>query len=428
MYKTVYVLLVMGCLLLLSSTAIMAQSHPPRTQTVHSINDFAELDPPVVPPIIDGFFESGDAWTYSSQAGPSADVTARSFWWIRHDPALDTNDLVPSGVIEGDDEPIDANDLSYRVWMMYDDTYLYVAVEVLDDFWVSRVSNDTEDTSADGELQHEDSVEIYIDGDHSRSPADLTQRPEEYATGGQFVYSADRAWRDVNAGDPSFGPDEDDDWYAQSDINAAGTGFVYEFRFKLSKIGNPQAGDIIGFNIGVNDADFEDDPTRRYQLRWVGETFDESTYGDLHFGRKQITAPLISEAISIDGELSEGVWQNSGKGEMSPYLSPFWQAAYPRDADDHSATIHVLHDETYLYIATDVRDDIITVNSGEANMWEDDAVEFMIDGNLSYNPGSEDLYGSSVKITIAADGTLASYNNTAFFYGDAPDDDYFSAA
>ena len=61
------------------------------------------------------------------------------------------------------------------------------------------------------------------------------------------------------------------------------------------------------------------------------------------------------------------------------------------DADDHSATIHVLHDETYLYIATDVRDDIITVNSGEANMWEDDAVEFMIDGNLSYNPGSEDL-------------------------------------
>ena len=70
MYKTVYVLLVMGCLLLLSSTAIMAQSHPPRTQTVHSINDFAELDPPVVPPIIDGFFESGDAWTYSSRQVP----------------------------------------------------------------------------------------------------------------------------------------------------------------------------------------------------------------------------------------------------------------------------------------------------------------------------------------------------------------------
>ena len=95
MYKTVYVLLVMGCLLLLQYRDNGTIPSAQRTQTVHSINDFAELDPPVVPPIIDGFFESGDAWTYSSRAGPSADVTARSFWWIRHDPALDTNDLVP---------------------------------------------------------------------------------------------------------------------------------------------------------------------------------------------------------------------------------------------------------------------------------------------------------------------------------------------
>ena len=56
----------------------------------------------------------------------------------------------------------------------------------------------------------------------------------------------------------SLWSDEDDDWYAQSGINAASTGFVYEFLQTL-KIGDP-GGDII-FNIGVNDADFEDDPT-----------------------------------------------------------------------------------------------------------------------------------------------------------------------
>ena len=145
------------------------------------------------------------------------------------------------------------------------------------------MSNDTEDTSADGELQHEDSVEIHIDGDHSRSPADLTQRPEEYATGGQFVYSADRAPR-CKCRRSSFGPDEDDDWYAQSDINALVLALSMNFASNSQNC-NPRAGDIIGFNIGVNDADFEDDPPKlSVTLGW--RNLDESTYGDLHFGRE----------------------------------------------------------------------------------------------------------------------------------------------
>ena len=132
MYKTVYVLLVMGCLLLLQYRDNAQSIRPERKPSIRS-TILPELDPPVV---LRSSMDSLNPETPDIflRAGPSADVTARSFGgsgmirlWIRMI-------WFPRESLK-DDEPIDANDLSYRVWMMYDDTYLYVAVEVLDDFW-----------------------------------------------------------------------------------------------------------------------------------------------------------------------------------------------------------------------------------------------------------------------------------------------------
>lgn len=430
MFRIHRVLMLLGVVsVIISPLTTLAQHVPPRTQNAHSIADFADLEPPA----IDGFLDLDEAWVVAPQAGTTNNVTDRSFWWVGANPALDPNDLVPSGVVEGEDSPINDDDLSFLVWALYDSQYLYIAVEVRDDFLVSRAAAGSEDTSANGQLQNEDSVEIYIDGDHSLSPANLTRRPEEYATGGQFVFSAGGAHRDVNAGNPTFGEAATADWFAAVSQNADLTRSAYEFRFKLSKIGNPTEGDIIGFNIAVNEADDEAVATRRFQLRWVGQTFDESTYGDLLIGRRKLTAPLVTGAIAIDGQVNEAAWQTAAKDEMNPNLSPFYNISYPKDAADQSATLYVMHDATYLYIACDVRDDVVltdsTVEDGNdpnAAIWEDDSVEFMIDGDLSRAAANENVAGFSAKFTVAANNAV-NFDEAQFPRDNTADADWFHA-
>ncbi len=401
---------------------VLAQDFPPRTQSVHSILDFED----VPPPLIDGFFDPGEAWAYSSQAGSSNAVTSRSFWWIEYRTDIDPDDLAQPGVLEGDDEPVDANDCSFRVWTVYDEEFLYVAVEVIDDVIVQRLEPDSED----GATWNEDSVEIFIDGNHNAVPGNVNDHPEEYETGGQFVLTSAGARRDAEAGDPTFGDGPDDEWYASVFDNEAFTGFVYEFRIAMSKIGNPQEGDVIGFNVAVNDADDSSAAGSDYQMRWVGAAHDESTYGDLIIGRREITAPLIEETITIDGNLDESIWQSAGKATSNPFLSSFWRAAYPLSPEDHSFDLLALHDAEYLYLAVQVTDDIIVTDSAAAGsvgepFWNDDSVEFMIDGNLSRNAGGENAYGASAKFAMTAN-TAASYDESQFIFGPEADTDWYA--
>ncbi len=401
---------------------VWAQDMPPRTQNTHSILDFDGLEPP----LIDGIFDSGEAWVVSSQAGSSSTVTSRSFWWIEYRTDIDDSDLSQPGVLEGDEEPLDASDCSFRVWTVYDEDYLYVAVEVIDDMIVQRLAEGSED----GETWNEDSVEIFIDGNHNKVEGNVNDHPEEYETGGQFVLTSGGARRDVEAGNPTFGEGPEADWYASVFDNETFDGFIYEFRFKLSSIGNPQKGDIIGFNVAVNDADDSSQSSSRYQMRWVGEAHDESTYGDLLFGRREITAPLITDTITIDGNLDEAAWASAGRDQSNAYLSPFWRASYPISLEDHSFEIFALHDADTIYIAVQVTDDVVVTDSATAgsegeSVWNDDSIEFMIDGDLSLNAGNENAYGSSAKFTIAANAAT-SYDEGQFIFGEEADTDWYA--
>ena len=53
------------------------------------------------------------------------------------------------------------------------------------------------------------------------------------------------------AGNPGYG--ETAAWFAVTTVTA--TGYDAEFRISLAILGNPKPGDIIGFNVAVNDDD-----------------------------------------------------------------------------------------------------------------------------------------------------------------------------
>ncbi len=412
-------IVLMFTMVILAVGTVVAQDLPPRTQVAHYIPDYEGLQPPIIDGILDD-----EAWTYSSQGSGYSQALIN--WLVKFRPDFDRDDPRQSGVLEGDDEPVDDTDLSYRVWIMYDDEYLYVSVAVLDLELGQKLSPSEED----GATWNEDSVEIFIDGNHNAVEGNVNDHPEEYESGGQFVLTSLGARRDKEAGDPSFGEGPDDEWYASVFDNDTYDGYNYEFRIKLSKIGNPEKGDTIGFNIAVNDLDDNDSDTSDYQLRWTGLAHDESTYGDLYFGRREVTAPLITEAITIDGKLDESSWSQGGHDMVSGFTGASNQdnMVLPRDLADLSYDFYVIHDESFLYVAVDVNDDLVKTDtepagSVDGNTWHDDSVEVFLDGDYSRNQGANAGMGLGGQLVMTANGAQRGQGDLLF----GEDFDWFAA-
>ncbi len=308
---------------------------------------------------------------------------------------------------------------------MYDDEFLYIAVAVIDYEMVQRLDAGSED----GATWNEDSAEIFIDGNHNAVEGNVNDHPEEYETGGQFVLTSAGARRDKEAGDPTFGDGPEDEWYGSVWDNENFDGFNYEFRVKLSKIGNPQKGDTIGFNLAVNDADDSSASGSDYQMRWTGLAHDESTYGDLYFGRREITIPLISEAVTINGQKDESVWDQAAHGRISAQEGTTGRTYYPRDMDDLSCDFYLFHDEDFIYALVDVRDNIIRADTeppktDEAAFWHDDSVEFMLDSDYSQNDGNNVGYGASGKFSMTANGARRAVALGDFLFGTEAESDW----
>jgi len=172
-------------------------------------------------------------------------------------------------------------EVKYTFYVMYDETYLYVAASLTDD----DIQIDTAPKgSQNGETWKDDSIEIFVDGDHSHSVPAFTA--VEYATGGQYVITANNAVRFQNSGAKSFGPGKDDDYYAVAAIHGDNN-WEMEARLRLGMFGSPKEGDTVGFNISTNDDDGGGD--EEAALFWTGELGvdiynNESVWGDLTFG------------------------------------------------------------------------------------------------------------------------------------------------
>ena len=359
------------------------------------------------PPTIDGILDPDESWSWAGGA-------AGNFWRISYDENLE--DLFRGGgPVDGPSElPFDGNDLQYNIYAGVDDENLYIAIEVTDD-WIETDS--AEAGSENGQTWLDDSVEIFIDGDNSNFPERSTDgNPEVIDTGGQFVITANNAYRQAEAGNPGFGPNEA--WYAVTDFTD--TGYVAEFRISLAAIGNPQPGDVIGFNVGVNDDDTGGGSNR--QILWEGATHVEATYGNLFIGGRTYVAPK-SSTPTVDGKVNMEEYAGANAIVLNGHTGSYHIGVGNDEWEDgdHSLTAWVIHDENDIYVAIDAVDDQIFTDSAEAGSedgqtWIDDSVEIFFDVDESNLAGRDTEKQFEGQFVLTPNGARrdAEANNPSF--------------
>jgi hypothetical protein len=180
-----------------------------------------------------------------------------------------------------------AADLSYRFAVAYDNTALYVAVEVTDD---ALQSDSTQPgaivTSA---LLHEpwkdDTVEVFLDGNNNDAPNNRSEL--EKPSGGEFSLVHDGSATSDESGVPgAFG--ETGSWYGATRV-VSGANVVYELRLNRSVIGFAQEpANGIGFTVSVQDDD--DGGARDHASYWLWIT-DRRWMNEAAFGNGQFLAP-----------------------------------------------------------------------------------------------------------------------------------------
>jgi hypothetical protein len=376
------------------------------------------------PPVIDGVLDwaGGESWLYAGGYQP----TNNSYWALAFD--MDKEDFIRGGNLVSGLGPWDETDFGAKIWTGYDDDYLYVAVQVVDDW---HYDDTAAAGSANGRTWLDDSVEIFIDGDNSNYDQRDTAgaRPEGWSTGGQYVVTTNNAYRDQEAGSPGMG--ENKLWYGVCgvDPNSAFI-YVYEFRISWDLLGGkPAQGEIIGFDVAINDDDDGGD-TLENQYTWAGLTHVESTYGNLVIGPRQYEAPQVSTAPSIDGTIQSGEYGDAEAIQLDHY-----SVVYCGDDEwaigDHDYSAWVVHDNSAIYVAVEVTDDVISTDSAAAGSedgqtWLDDSVEILIDSNASDDLGrtATNLYEGQFVMTPNGAYRDNEANNPTF----GENDDWYAVA
>ena len=366
------------------------------------------------PPTIDGIIDADESWIWAGGA-------AGGNWRVTVDEGLE--DFVRGGQVTSGDAPFENEDLSFTIYAGHDSENLYIAAKVID----FDIFDDTAEAgSENGQTWLDDSVEVFIDGDNSNfGQRDTTgENSAVVDTGGQFVITANNAYRQAEAGNPGYG--EDDAWYALTEWTD--TGYDAEFRISLDAIGNPQPGDVIGFSLAVNDDD-DGGPAER-QIIWSGATHVEESYGNLVIGGKSYTAPKATTAPSIDGVVNADEYAGAQPAVVDRHTGVYnipsgddtWEEG------DSSFTYWVTHDDDAVYVGVEVIDDEIFTDTAEAGSedgqtWVDDSIEIFFDADDSNDAGrgAEEFEGQYV---LTANGAWRDNEANNPLFGE--NDDWFA--
>lgn len=254
-------------LVVLASVVILVDSGFAQKQDAEG-NQLIEAPFVSSPPTIDGTISPGE-------------------WDAAESNTVDFVNLGVSG--DGSDTSDGPEDISYTFYVMYDDDYLYIAVDVKDDIYIS--TNYGQRLQWDLPVTWEnDAVEYFFDGDLSRT--ETTNRNEtETETGGQWIFGIEADDSPLPFVTPElygnkirpYGNTADADWYAQTAVDQTSADWSQEARFALRIVGDPQPGGKIGFNIAVDDVDTYDESTlqpdayvelRDIQLFWTAFLYD----------------------------------------------------------------------------------------------------------------------------------------------------------
>jgi len=354
----------------LSVHADRATFDPTRTQTAF---------PLATPPTIDGVIDPAE-W---ARAGGSQ----QNYWSVH--PDANALDGITAGVMGYGPLPQDIDDLSFNIYAGYDDNYLYIGVRVRDD---QIFTDSAEAGSRNGTTWEDDSVEVFVDGNNANDANWSAANP-----GGQYVITANNAYREAEAGNPGYGTNAA--WYAQTALRADGSGYDAEFRIALTNLGNPKPGDIIGFTVAVNDDD-AGGPSLR-QVLWQGEPHKPVTYGNLLLGPRSYTAPVVTNAPVVDGIINAAEYAGAQKVHLGGAVG-LWDFGGPSDDTFPEATLNydwwIVHTDDAIYVAVNVVDDQVindeadaTPGSEDGSTWLDDSVEIFFDSDNTKNLGGPNI-------------------------------------
>ncbi len=372
------------------------------------------------PPTIDGYIDidGGESWVYAGGTQPDG----QPYWTMRFDE--NAEDFVMGANVATGDGPLFDEDFGADIWVGYDNENLYVAVRVIDDV---LFDDSAEAGSQNGETWHDDSVEVFVDGDNSNYPERDTagDKPEGWESGGQYVVTINNAYREAEAGNPGYGPDAA--WYGRADLGVNAY-MNFEFRISLDILGNPQPGDIIGFDIAINDDDTGDALENQYT--WAGETHVEATYGNLVLGPKQYTAPTVSTPPTIDGTINTNEYAGAPEINVTNY-SGVYNGADEWGEGDHDWSGWVVHDDTNIYVAVKVIDDVIVADnaadgSEDGETWLDDSVEIFFDSDASDDRGRTNTNLFEGQFVFTTNGAWRDNEANNPLFGE--NDDWFAAS
>ncbi len=213
-----------------------------------------------------------------------------------------------------------------------------------------------------------------------------------------------------------------------NDDSTPDTGYVFEMRINLDSLGYNTTrtdGDIVGSNMQIYDTDwyFLADHTKRAVGRawWQHPWSDQGVNTGRIYIRPDVTvnsgpAPEIAPDVivpngssntdpTIDGDLSDAVWKGAytfkiaygdtanirsypGIGRsMSAWYEASSVVPKPQVLDPSDATIKMFFKDNYLYLAADVKDQLI--QGGAVNQDDKDGVRFILGLRDSVNADHE---------------------------------------
>jgi hypothetical protein len=206
---------------------------------------------------------------------------------------------------------IGSSDNTINFGTLWDDKYLYVGVQVQD----AGLYNDSQDSFED------DSVELFLDADHSRSST-LDVFDWHFRTGYNDTVLYERASETVGS------------LHAWSAIPG---GYAVELAIPWLNLGiTPAAGTTIGFDIAVNDDD--NGGMREGQLVWSGtENNYKNTFGYGELALSAVTVGTPQPPVQQDpvdryvtpqgaGTMDGSSWANAFKGDMTGGLQAAWES------------------------------------------------------------------------------------------------------
>jgi len=192
---------------------------------------------------------------------------------------LDTEEQIYAGVAPGAASWDGAKDSSGKIYVMWDDRYVYVAAVMLDD----NLSNN----KAGGDIWNGDAVEVFF----SEPVAAATTGTEHYQYG--FNYKGLK-WNWCNM----EGAGQKEPNYVKTTATETNNGYNIEASIEYSNMKSLtfKAGEVLGFHAVLDDTDAAD---RELQMTWTSREAHDQTQG---FG--QVTLSSENAAVNPGGKMA----------------------------------------------------------------------------------------------------------------------------